>query len=267
MFSEVIDRTTEYQVQQGDTVMAIAGRFGVDWRVVARANGLRNPDRIYPGQRLVVHTRRIVPALVKDGIVVNLPEAVLYYFEHGHLVFDAGVGLGKPGRWRTPTGSFRIVSKERHPTWEVPRSIQQEMEAEGRVVLTRVPPWPENPLGEFWLGLSIPGYGIHGTIAPSSIGQYQSHGCIRMHPDDIRSLFSLVKVGTPGALVYDPVKVAVSEERVYLEVHPDVYGLQRPRLSELEASLRSLGVSVDWVLVKHLLMAPSRVAEVISTAS
>lgn len=257
----------DYQVRRGDTLLAIAGRFGADWQTVARANGLKNPDRLYPGQRLAVSVRRILPALLADGIVINIPEAMLYLFRDGRVLFSAGVGLGKPGRWRTPAGSFRIVSKERHPTWEVPRSIQQEMEAEGRVVLTRVPPGPDNPLGEFWLGLSIPGYGIHGTIAPASIGQFQSHGCIRLHPDDIRRLFALVEVGTPGIVVYEAAKPAVAGEQLYLEAHPDVYGLKRPVLPEVEASVRVLDVPVDWVRVAQLLRTRSRMAEVISTTS
>ncbi len=266
MFTEVVEDAIEYQVQRGDTLLAIAGRFGANWQVVASANSLRNPDRLYPGQRVTVVIRRITPSLLQDGIVINIPEAVLYYFRNGHVVFSAGVGLGQPGRWRTPTGRFKIISKKRHPIWEVPISIQREMEAEGRVVLTRMPPGPDNPLGEFWLGLSIPGYGIHGTIAPSSIGQYQSHGCIRMHPEDMSRLFSLVEVGTPGFLAYDPVKIAIAGKRLYLETHPDVYGIQRPCLREIEASLRALGISVDWVRVTHLLRAPTRIAEVISAA-
>jgi L,D-transpeptidase ErfK/SrfK len=255
----------EYQVRPGDTVMAIAGRYGADWRAVARANGLRNQDRIAPGHRLMVETRRIVPGLLEHGIVINVPEAVLYYFENGGLAFfNAVVGLGKPGRRQTPTGPFVVRTKKRPPIWEVPISIQQEMEAEGRVLLTRVPPGPENPLGEFWLGLSILGYGIHGTIAPASIGQYQSHGCIRLHSDDIRSLFSLVKVGAPGDLVYEPVKVAVSAGRVYLEAHPDVYGMKRPRLSDVDAALRSLDAPVDWNRVTTVLTKRNRTAEVVS---
>jgi len=264
VFTEVSERTMDYQVRQGDTVLAIAGRYGADWQQVARTNGLSNPDRITPGWRLMVETRRIVPAVRERGVVINLPEAMLYYFEQGRLVFQAGVGLGKPGRWRTPTGTFTIISKERHPTWEVPRSIQQEMEAEGRVVLTRVPPGPDNPLGEFWLGLSIPGYGIHGTIAPSSIGQFWSHGCIRLHPDDIRQLFAIVVVGTPGELVYEPVKVAVSAGLVYLEAHPDVYGFKWPPLSDIEAALRRQEVPMDWHRVTAVVAKRTRMAEVVS---
>src|SRR5207244_4257585 len=59
---------------------------------------------------------------------------------------------------------------------------------QGKPVLTHVPPSPANPLGKYWLGLSIPGVGIHGTNAPSSIYNLQTHGCIRLHPDDIEKL-------------------------------------------------------------------------------
>ena len=38
---------------------------------------------------------------------------------------------------------------------------------------------------------------IHGTNNPGSIGGYVSHGCIRMHNQDIQTLYSMVSVGTP----------------------------------------------------------------------
>ena len=74
---------------------------------------------------------------------------------------------------------------QRHKEWIVPESIQEEMRREGKDVLTRVPPGPDNPLGRHWIGLSIGGIGIHGTIAPSSVYHFRSHGCIRLHPDDV----------------------------------------------------------------------------------
>ena len=264
VFTELTGGPREYTVRSGDTLMAIAGRLGANWRAVAETNGLTNPNRIYPGQRLRIDTTRIVPAMQENGVVINLSEAFLYYFEEGRLIFQAGVGLGKPGRWRTPAGAFTILKKERHPVWEVPRSIQQEMEAEGRVVLTRVPPGPDNPLGEFWLGLSLPGYGLHGTIEPSSIGQFRSHGCIRMHPEDIGVLFSLVRVGTRVRIIEEPLKIARVNGRVYLEAHPDVYNRRRNLAQEAEAALRKLGVPVDWGRVPELLQARSGVAEVVS---
>lgn len=40
-------------------------------------------------------------------------------------------------------------------------------------------PSTPSPVGTRWMGLSIPGYGIHGTNEPKSIGKAASHGCIR----------------------------------------------------------------------------------------
>src|SRR5579863_2226254 len=66
-----------------------------------------------------------------------------------------------------------------------------------RVVL----PGPHNPVGTRWMGLSIPGYGIHGTNEPNSIGKAASHGCIRMARADLEEFFPLVRVGDPVELI------------------------------------------------------------------
>ena len=42
----------EYFVTRGDTVYSIAWRHGVDYRVLARFNSIRDPFTIHPGQRL-----------------------------------------------------------------------------------------------------------------------------------------------------------------------------------------------------------------------
>jgi LysM repeat protein len=43
-----------YEVQQGDTLWQIAQRFGVTVEAIVEANGLEDPDRIAPGQQLVI---------------------------------------------------------------------------------------------------------------------------------------------------------------------------------------------------------------------
>lgn len=55
---------------------------------------------------------------------------------------------------------------------------------------------PGGPFGALWMGLSKPHYGIHGTNAPSSIGKEVSHGCIRMHNEDVLELSSMVPTST-----------------------------------------------------------------------
>ena len=41
-----------YIVQAGDTLSAIASRYGTTWQKVAALSGLKNPNLIYPGQKL-----------------------------------------------------------------------------------------------------------------------------------------------------------------------------------------------------------------------
>jgi L,D-transpeptidase ErfK/SrfK len=97
------------------------------------------------------------------------------------------------------------------------------MRRAGKPVVSRVPPSPENPLGEYWIGLNLPGIGIHGTNAPSSIYRLVTHGCIRLHPEDVQGLFTEVDVGMSVRIIYEPVLMTKVENTVYLEVHPDVY--------------------------------------------
>src|SRR5713101_4858235 len=133
---------------------------------------------------------------------------MLFFFDSGKLVSSYPVAVGRP-TWRTRLGSFTVTSREENPIWRVPRSIQIEMASEGEEVRTVVLPGPDNPLGRYALHLSIAGYLIHGTIAPRSIYTFQTHGCIRLHPDDIASLYPQIAVGEAGEIEYEPSLLAV----------------------------------------------------------
>ena len=231
---QLIGGEFSYVVQRGDSLTGIGARFGVSIGVLAADNDLSPSSLLKTGQQLRVDNRHIVP-IVSDGIVINIPQRMLFYFKERRLILSFPVGLGRHD-WPTPTGPFKIVAKEKDPKWDVPISIQDEMRREGKAVKTCVPPGPDNPLGKHWLGLSIAGYGIHGTIAPTSIYQFQTHGCIRAHPDDIAGLFDDVARGTPGMLVYHRLMIANVAGKIYLEIHRDVYKKEtdvRPQFEEL----------------------------------
>ncbi len=215
--------TIEHVVQPGEQLGLISARYGVSWRLLAQANQIRDTDRLRPGQVVVVEARHIVPREFPDGIVINVPQRMLFHFTGGALRAAYPVGLGRPS-WPTPRGSFKVVDLQKDKAWCVPPSIQEEMRREGKPVLTKVPPGPQNPLGRHWIGLSLPGIGIHGTIAPSSVYSFRSHGCIRLHPDDVAELFARVRIGTPGEIIYYPLLLAqLPDGRVFAEVHPDIY--------------------------------------------
>jgi len=146
----------------------------------------------------------------------------VFYFADGRLQAHYPIAVGRAG-WPTPLGPFTVVLRETDPTWDVPVSIQQEMRRAGKPVLTTVPPGRANPLGQHWLGLSLTGVGLHGTNAPLSIYQFATHGCIRLHPEDIEALFAQVDEGESGRIVYEPILVAYHGRDVFVEVQPDPY--------------------------------------------
>jgi len=45
---------TTYVVRAGDFLKQIAARYGTSWQTIAQLNGLKNPNYIYPGQKLVI---------------------------------------------------------------------------------------------------------------------------------------------------------------------------------------------------------------------
>jgi L,D-transpeptidase ErfK/SrfK len=244
----------EHVVQAGDTLTLVSARYGVDPRVLARENGLERSAGLRAGQRLRVTNLHIVPAVrPAEGILINVPQRMLFLFRAGALAGAYPVGLGRPD-WQTPIGSYRIASRERDKAWIVPRSIQEEMRQRGRPVLTRVEPGPDNPLGGYWLGLDREECGIHGTLAPASVYAFQSHGCVRMHRDDIDELFGSVEIGEEVRIIYRPVMVAHGAgSDVLLEVHPDVYDRGGMPMSELEALARDYGLAIDWARVRRVI--------------
>jgi lipoprotein-anchoring transpeptidase ErfK/SrfK len=125
-------------------------------------------------------------------IVVKTGERRLYYILDRDRALSFPVGVGKDGqRW---TGIARVRGKYVRPAWAPPDDIRRANPALPRVIPGGA---PNNPMGEFALTLDDGTYAIHGTNRPSSIGRFVSHGCIRMHNQDIRRLYSLVQIGTP----------------------------------------------------------------------
>ena len=113
-------------------------------------------------------------------IVVSIPDRKLVVLESGKVVRVFPTAVGKPST-PSPAGSYTIVQRIPDPTWYY----------QGKIVR----PGKANPLGTRWLGLSVSGYGIHGTNSPASIGHNVSHGCIRMNNRDVEQLFEMVAVG------------------------------------------------------------------------
>lgn len=106
--------------------------------------------------------------LPKYRIIVDLSDRNLYLLDGNTVVRQFPVGVGKM-LTKTPTGEYTIINKQANPG---------------------------GPFGAFWMGLSKPHYGIHGTNDPSSIGREVSLGCIRMYNEDVVQLAAIVPIRT-----------------------------------------------------------------------
>jgi L,D-transpeptidase ErfK/SrfK len=209
-------------------------------------NALENGHALTPGQRLIIDNRHIVPATGgAAAIVINLPQRMLFFFDR--TVAGLPVAVGRR-TWPTPIGELQVATRETDPTWDVPASILAEARRLGRTLPASVPPGPANPLGRFWIGLTGGSVGIHGTNAPSSIYGAVTHGCMRLHPDDIAWLFPRVTVAMTVRTVYEPVLLADIGGRVVLEVHPDVYRRKPITLAAVQALAAGRGLTerIDW---------------------
>jgi L,D-transpeptidase ErfK/SrfK len=269
----IIGSETVYYVVKGDTFELIGAKLGINWRNIVKENNIDVKKTLKIGQEFRVNTRKIVPKIIDDGIIINIPDRMLYLFKKGKLANAFPVGLGMPSwrgitRWRTPEGKFKVIGKEKNPTWYVPKSIQIEMETKGQPVKTVVPPGTDNPIGRYAVKITIPGILIHETIWPTSVYQFRSHGCIRALPQNMEIFFKEVEINTPGEIIYSPIKVAISNEgKVFLEVHKDIYGKMKDLSVEARGLIEKAGIAdkVNWHKVDIILEEKSGIAEDITS--
>jgi L,D-transpeptidase ErfK/SrfK len=249
---------TAYTVKKGDTVTAISTRFTVHPIRVYKPNREALKDGLEYNETLYIDQRRITPRFRPDvrGIVLNIPEAQVYLVEKGQLVSEYPVAVSTTDR-PAPLGRTRVVGKTKHPTWHVPASIQKEMGEKGLEVKTQVPPGPENPLGSRWIGWADGTFGFHGTLVPSSIKRYASHGCVRFLRPHIEDLYDRVSVGTPVRVLYQPVLLAVDVKAIWLSVYPDVYETDYDFKGTVSTLARQAGVSgrIHWPSVEKAIQA------------
>lgn len=207
--------------QENEDLVAIASRYRLSVDHLAYANGFPiTMIQVKPGTRIWIPSQRVLPANPpKNGVVINLPERLLYLFRNGKFVNYYPLSIGdesaEGGRFRTPTGNYRIIEKLKSPTWYPPAWAKDR---------TPVPPGPNNPLGERWVGLSLPRTGIHGTNDPINVGNSVTHGCMRMYPHLLEEFYQQVEVGFVARIEYETSKLGKdSQGRLYLANFPDVY--------------------------------------------
>ena len=172
--------TVHHEVAPGENLTLIARKYNRPVDSLMRVNRLTS-DTIRPGTRLKIDQSKYV--LQVD---ISDHEMVLSRLtDDGMTNFVKAYPVGTGRDDNTPRGTFRIIDRLKNPTWYKPGSDPLPYGS------------PENLLGTRWLGIDCPGFGIHGTWEPDTVGKSSSAGCIRLLNEDVEEVYDLVPVGTP----------------------------------------------------------------------
>lgn len=240
--NDVVGELQVTSAREDDTLSDIARRFNVGYDEITRANPDVDPWLPRAGTPILLPTQFILPNAPRTGVVVNLPALRLYYFPprkpgEPQKVITHPIGIGLVG-WSTPEGRTKVVSKKADPWWIPPLSVRREHLRDGDPLPARVPPGPDNPLGRHALRLGWDSYLIHGTNKPYGVGMRASHGCIRMYPEDIASLFDDIPVGTPVTVVNQPLVYGWRDGHLYVQNFPVLEDDSRKHAGSEQALLK-----------------------------
>lgn len=187
-----------YTIVSGDRLSKIPARegFRVDYRLLQRLNGIKDPNTIRVGQKLKALYGPFHAVVDKSDFRMDIYADQKDTAGNRIFVTSLRVGLGEMGSTPVGTWKVRTNSKLINPKWVNPRT--------GEVFAPNDPTKPvtdwKNPIGCRWIGLIgtdeqtklLDGYGIHGTIDPGSIGHNMSMGCVRLQNEDIDLVFDML---------------------------------------------------------------------------
>jgi L,D-transpeptidase ErfK/SrfK len=264
-----------------DTLSDIARRFNVGYEEIVRANPKVDPWIPGEGTQIIVPSQFIIPNAKREGIVINVPQMRLFYFPpvkkgEPQVVYTHPIGIGRVG-WATPQGSTTVVRRTKDPTWRPTASILKEHRENGEELPKVVGPGPDNPLGRYAFYLGWSSYLIHGTNKPAGVGLRSSHGCIRLYPEDIELLYSMVPVGTKVTVVNEPFVFGFQEDKLYLQafavLEDDTRDWQKAQKklvtkaigADIQKELKKRNEEISWDLVGTVGHDPRGIPLVIST--
>jgi L,D-transpeptidase-like protein len=142
---------------------------------------VRLPQRPNDVTGWVVRTALADSHLVHTMLVVNRRSLQVTLYDHGHRIFHARVGVGKPS---TPTPAGRFWIREKFRVRGNPLYGERAMGT--AAYSSTLTDWPGGGV-----------VGLHGTSEPDLIPGRPSHGCVRLRNRDIERLYALTPVGTP----------------------------------------------------------------------
>ena len=171
----------------------------------AHPNLLRRLNPAINWEAVAIGTDLIVPAVEREAprvksafIQIRLGERTLQVFDATNRLlahFPCSIAQRIEKR---PVGELSVAVVAPNPDYMFsPENFPESPEARELKAKLKLQPGPNNPVGTAWIGLNLPGYGIHGTSKPEDVGRTESHGCFRLANWNAEYLLRLVTVGTP----------------------------------------------------------------------
>jgi lipoprotein-anchoring transpeptidase ErfK/SrfK len=128
------------------------------------------------------------------SIEVDKAARVLYVLDSRKRPLAAfPISIGNEKSDPLPIGVMSIKNEVRNPSFTYDPVLLKNQPKDAQKM--ELPPGPNNPIGNMWLGLSKPHWGIHGTANPSNVGHSETNGCIHLTNWDAERLSTLVKAG------------------------------------------------------------------------
>lgn len=205
----------EYTITQADSKVPMVKSIPRDYALQAKMPGLYYTsmsemlaEKFHMDEGFLKQLNPKTSFKVGDKILVanvsnKLPEDIhlivahkgakqLYLFNSRNQMigsFPASIGSTNTP---SPTGTYKITGVARNPHYSYsPSNFVQG----NNLKPLSLPPGPNGPVGNIWIGLSKKSFGIHGTPSPSMISKSYSHGCIRLTNWDANNLGGKVKSG------------------------------------------------------------------------
>jgi len=190
-----LDKSKLARLAYESVAAAVAERFHCSRRLLERLNPGQSLEALAIGDPLIVpNVSDVAPLGPISELEIDLRNKVIRGMNARRqlvALFHCSIAAEKSNR---PSGEATILSVTNDPTYLFDPRMWPEVKGIDRKL--EIPPGPRNPVGVCWIGLSLSGYGIHGTPNPELIGKTGSHGCFRMTNWDARRLGAAARPGT-----------------------------------------------------------------------
>lgn len=177
----------------------LAERFHMDEQFIA----FLNPGvKLEPGATIkVMRPAKPIRGKAAHIYIDKATRRVAAYDADGRMLADYPATVGSDST-PSPSGKIKVAGVALDPTYTYNPKKNFQQGDNDRVLV--VPPGPNGPVGNVWIDLDKPTYGIHGTPTPSSLFRNQSYGCVRLTNWDARELAHLVQSGVTVVEFLEP---------------------------------------------------------------